>query len=310
MMIHYYSAYGLNIASEAECPQLCQVIPQPGSPPAEVFIRYGKVPQTLENPAAQGAFFQASPTQFLLRVKAIGSFLVLDGRDIIIEPAPQAKNDDVTLFLFGSVFSAVLHQRGYLVLHASSIVSPRGAILFMGNSGNGKSTTAAAFLQRGYRILADDVCALRLDQAGRPVVIPAFPQLKIWADAAEKLNTSTLNLNKVRAQLEKYAIPVPEQFDRTPTPLHALYHLNIHNQPEIRLENVEDAEQFKMLLDNTYRAHFLDGLKMRGEHFRLAMAVTKAGLFRCVTRPMHPFLLDELVNLIEADFSGESLAGE
>ena len=309
-MLNYYTAYGLTIDSQVDSPQLTRFIPQSDNPPADIFIRYGEVPQTLENPVAQGAFFQASPTQFLLHIKTIGSFLVLDGREITIQPAPQANNNDLNLFLFGSVFGAVLYQRGYLVLHASAIVTPRGSVLFMGASGNGKSTTAAAFLRRGYRILADDVCALRLDQSGSPVVIPAFPQLKIWADAAEKLNTGIHSLRKVRAQLEKYALPVQEQFDPAPTPIHALYHLNIHNQPEIRLENIEDAEQFKMLLDNTYRAHFLDGLKMRGEHFQLAMAVTKAGFFRRVTRPLYPFLLDELVDLIEADFSGDSLAGE
>ena len=309
-MPDYYTAYGLTIDSQVDCPQLTRLVPQPGNSPADVIIRYGETPQALKNPLAQGAFFQANPTQFLLRIKAIGSFLVLEGREIIIEPAPQANNDDVTLFLFGSVFGAVLHQRGYLVLHASAIATPRGSVLFMGNSGHGKSTTAAAFIQRGYRILADDVCAMRIDPSGCPVIIPAFPQLKIWADAAEKLNADIHSLHKVRAQLEKYALPVQEQFSQAPMPIHALYHLNIHNQPDIRLENVEDAERFKMLLDNTYRAHFLDGLKMRGEHFRLAMAVTKAGLFRRVTRPLYPFLLHELVDLIETDFSSKPLAGK
>jgi hypothetical protein len=310
MTLNHYSAYGLTIASEINSPQLTPLIPPPDNPSADVFIRFGEAPQSLENPVAQGAFFQASPTQFLLHVKTIGSFLVLEGREIIIQPAPQATQEEVNLFLFGSVFGAVLHQRGYLALHASAIVTPRGSVLFMGNSGHGKSTTAAAFLRRGYQILADDVCALRLDQSGRPVVIPAFPQLKIWADAAEKLNTDIQSLRKVRTQLEKYVLPVQEHFNQAPTPIHALYHLNIHNQPEIRLEKVEDAEQFKMLLDNTYRAHFLDGFKMRGEHFRLAMVVTKSSQFRRVTRPLTPFLLDELVDLIEADFSGDSGLGD
>jgi len=296
---YYYTAYGLTIAAEILCPPLLAL---DAGPTPNVHIRYGSVPEALENPSAKGVLYQAKPDEFLLRLDEIGAFWVRNGNEVIVAPAPNATDDEVLLFLFGSAFGALLHQRGFLVLHASAIETERGAVLFVGPSGNGKSTTAAAFHRRGYRVLADDVCALALGEAGHPVVIPAFPQIKVWADTAKKLEQETETLRKVRPQLEKYALPINADFPRNPLPLHAIYHLATHNKAEFELEPMEDSAKFRVLLNNTYRARFLDGLEMRAEHFKLGIATANSAHIRRVVRPSGGFLLDELVEMIERDF--------
>src|SRR5690606_37731557 len=47
----------------------------------------------------------------------------------------------------------------------------------------GKSTTAAAFVRAGHRLVTDDVLAIEGDQAGRLQILPAFPQIKLAEDA-------------------------------------------------------------------------------------------------------------------------------
>lgn len=59
-------AYGLNIVSELECPEL---LPGHGAP--DVRVRFGAVPDCLDSPKAQGVFYQVSPDQFLLNVEHI-----------------------------------------------------------------------------------------------------------------------------------------------------------------------------------------------------------------------------------------------
>jgi hypothetical protein len=64
---------------------------------------------------------------------------------------------------------------------------------------------------------------------------------------------------------------------------------------------VEDSKKFRTIMVNTYFGKFLDGLEMRAEHFKLATAVGKITRVMRVTRPSAPFLLEELVDMIEKD---------
>ena len=297
---HCCTAYGLTISSEIPCPFLMES--SAASETADVQIRFGAVPENLEGAVAKGVLYQARPNHFLLRMDKIAAFLISNGREVLIDRAPEATDDEILLFLFGSAFGALLHQRGLLVLHASAVETARGAALFVGHSGNGKSTLAAALRKRGYRILADDVCALALDAAGQPVVLPGFPQLKLWADTAKKLEQETEPLRRVRPQLEKFALPVEDGFVNEQRPLFAVYHLTTINKQEFKLEAVEDAKKFGVILFNTYRGRFLDGLEMRADHFKLATAAGKTARVKRVTRPRAPFLLEELADMVEKDF--------
>ena len=84
-------------------------------------------------------------------------FLMHAGREIIFE-AEDAAQHEAAIFLLGSAFGILLHQRGHFVLHASAIVVRGQAVLLCGPSGCGKSTLAAALVDRGYSFVNDDVC--------------------------------------------------------------------------------------------------------------------------------------------------------
>jgi|GEM_PF-300636 len=87
------------------------------------------------------------------------------------------------------------------VLHAAGITNGENCILFLGDSGNGKSTLSAILLANGLDVLADDflpveggsgfVCrfpaAISVKQKALELLIPKFPQLK----EAREINNST-----------------------------------------------------------------------------------------------------------------------
>lgn len=85
----------------------------------------------------------------------------VDGTDIVGWPLEGNHADDVGHALLTQVLPRVLSHRGRLVLHASAVVGPRGAIAILGRGGAGKSTLAAACLQDGVDVVADDCLALR-----------------------------------------------------------------------------------------------------------------------------------------------------
>jgi hypothetical protein len=201
----FYTAYGLRIKSELFLPDLLAA--QSGEP--DVSIHYGPVPMALLHPRGIGGAYQASPEVFLLTVPGIARYLVCDGREICIEPAPTATDDDVRIFMLGSAMGALLHQRQRLVLHASAIQTDLGAVLFTGHSGAGKSTLLAAMVQRGYAMLADDITVVQFGADGAPVAIPGYPCTRLWADAAAKLNHPTEPLRRVREALEVFTSGAP-----------------------------------------------------------------------------------------------------
>ncbi len=275
----------------------------PSSGPVDVTIRQGEVPDSLHNAKAKGVAFQAAPGVFLLSVGNVARYLVTDGNRIVIERAREAENRSVRVFLLGSAFGALLHQRGLLPLHGSAIAVNGGSVAFLGPSGTGKSTLAAAFLERGYKILADDVCALSVQEDGVPLAIPGYSQLNLWRDAAGKLGLETTLLLKARYGLEKYACPLGDKFCRQPLPLTCIYALETTNTREFDLTPLQGMDKLTPILHNTYRRRFLEGLGGRTDHFRHCAASGRHVKVVRVTRPSYGFLLDRLADLVESDFS-------
>ena len=244
--LYSYQAFGLTIASALPCPEL---LPAEGA--ADVSIRYGTVPDSLEAVQQQGVCYQVNSEAFLLRLKAIAKYLVTGGEQIIIEPVPGVQDKDVRLFLLGSAFAALLQQRGLLPLHGCAVEVNGGAAVFVGPSGCGKSTLAGALRQRGYRVMADDVCVVSLSPAGAPLVVSAYPQIKLWADAVKILGKRREELPRVRDGLEKYGLTLRDDFSTNSSPLKRVYELSVSNSPEFKLSAMQGLDKLGVLLRHT-----------------------------------------------------------
>lgn len=295
-----YQIFGLNIASALPLPSLA--VPHPGPVVADVVIAYGEAPNALTDPLIKGIRYQAAPGEFLLRVDNVARFYVQDGNRITIMPENGASEDDILIFLMGSAFGALLHQRNILVLHGSAIAVNGQSVAFCGPSGIGKSTIAAGFHQRGYPFLADDLCAVTMCN-GHPAVIPGFPRLKLWADTLKKLDTSKDQLKSVRwgVDLEKYFLPVDFAL-HTPAPLQAVFILKSTNLNKLEFTPLLGAEKIDPLIENTYRMRFLHGLGGKKDHFKQCAAVAAKAEVCRVVRPDKGFLLDELMDLVTTRF--------
>ena len=198
-----YRVSGLAVASEVDLPGLI-----PGDPktPAEITIRRGRVPLALDDAVAIGPTWQRADGRFLMRVPDIARFLLEDGKSIAFEAENGAEPQDVAVFLSGSVFGVLLHQRNHVVLHASAVLVGGEAVLFCGVSGAGKSTLAAALGERGYPLIADDQCAVEIDAGGMPRIHPDGRQLRLWENSIEKLDLATRRGEPMRHRIRKFYV--------------------------------------------------------------------------------------------------------
>ena len=136
--------------------------------------------------------------------------------------------EEVTTLLLGQVLGCALRLRGTLCLHACVLKVGEQAIAIVGESGAGKSTTAAALSKRGHAILSDDIAVLsEVDQYW--FVQPGYPRLRLWPQSIQALYGSEDNLSRILSFSEKRFINLNDsettewQFHNKPLPLAAIY---------------------------------------------------------------------------------------
>jgi hypothetical protein len=213
--IFTYIAYGLEVYSSKPIPGLLR-----GRAKERIEILFGRVdwPESAEK--LKGVYI--TPQEAYLYWAAQGTFLVRGGREIILDPAPGVAEEILHLILLGPCLAILLHQRGLMVLHASGIVRNGGAILFLAESGLGKSTLAAAMYAKGYRLVADDVVPID-GQGPIPLVFPGFPQLRVHPEAILKLGGNPKTLSRVLPKEGKCLLRAERGFSQYPLPLKRIY---------------------------------------------------------------------------------------
>jgi hypothetical protein len=177
--LYRYRAYGLAVESDLELPELRRDF----FGGADIVIRRRHIARPYPDPPQFTAFEFEPATQYLAWRK-VGRYLIRGQDQIDVDPAPDAGEPLVRLPLLGPVMAVLLHLRGLLVLHASAVAIGGQSAIFLGDKQAGKSTTAAALVAAGHRLLADDTLAVEVPQLGTPSIVPGFPQIKLSSEAA------------------------------------------------------------------------------------------------------------------------------
>lgn len=302
MNVFHYRAYNLLIRSEVECPELLAADAAPGLVP-DVVIHYGESPTFLPDSRARYDDCFIVPNECLLLLDDGSRIWVRHGREMVVTHPARRVGAEARRCLLDLCFSMLLHQRRALVLHGSAIETPRGVVTFVAPSGQGKSTLAMAFYDRGYCLVADDICAVVLDEHRRPLASPSYPRVKLWEEMVLHSGRETQHLRRVRPDEEKYGVPVRQRFARRATVLDTVYLLQVSETQPLTLQPCAGAERLAVLLNHTYRQNELRASGMAPHHFRLATEVAHRIRVCRVRRPATPFLLDALVTLLEQDFA-------
>jgi hypothetical protein len=162
---------------------------------------------------------------FLLRFPDLADFEVSRDGDRVACAASRAL-PRVTLrhLLLDHVLPLVLHLRGRLALHASAVHVPGfGAIAFAGPAGSGKSTLAAALALRGCAVAADD-CLVFAQQRDAVKIVPGYPGVRLWPDAARSLRLDIRRDGRVAHYTRKQRASLGRgRFHAEATPLRAVF---------------------------------------------------------------------------------------
>jgi hypothetical protein len=295
--MYSYNAYDLTIDSDLRLPEL---IGSSGGKP-DVTITLGKVEQKSESVDYQGVFrYHIGAGEASFFWNEIAFFRVRGGNEIMIEPHAGAEVELVRLLLLGAVFSVLLYQRGLLVLHASAVAIDDHAVAFIGGKGWGKSTIAATLHARGHYLLADDLVALKFDDREIPVVLPGFPQIKLWPEAIASLGEDPESHPRVASRYEKRSRRSNERFSQRLLPLKHIYVLAEGDITESI--PIQPQEAITHFIANSHIARFgkqvLHGVEA-SLHLHQCADLARAVPFSRLRRPMGFPLLPLAAKLVE-----------
>jgi hypothetical protein len=195
----------------------------------------------------------------VLTIGGIARYAISSGSEITIDRDPAASDINVRLYLLGSAMGILLHQRGLLPLHANAVEVGGKAFAFMGASGSGKSTMAAWLHDRGYPIIADDVCVVGFTDDGRVRVHPGIARLRLWRDILDATGRDPADHARSFAGED-----APEKFDVLLTeprpsdaaiPLAAVYLLA--RSDDLQIERLSGVDAAEAVFANTYRGTYV-----------------------------------------------------
>jgi hypothetical protein len=142
-----------------------------------------------------------------VELEAVGRFLVRGGETVVVQASPGAEPAEIGTVLSGPIAGILLHQRGVLPLHASSVELGRVAVALTGSAGRGKSTLAGALVRRGAVLRGDDICAVRFRDEGVETA-PGSMDLRVWPDTREAMRFGGADWLPIRPGHAKLAGPV------------------------------------------------------------------------------------------------------
>jgi hypothetical protein len=167
----FYRGYGLTISSMFAIPGAVPLGRGMGQP--DIVISAG---DTAIGPVdvALGPY-QRSGDALLLDVPGVARYLARSEGQMVVEPYPSARADDVSALLVATGLPMLLWMRGGIVLHAAGLIMPGAtrAIALAGPSGIGKSSLAQRLLAGGARLLGDD--SLLLSDADGETMASGLP---------------------------------------------------------------------------------------------------------------------------------------
>lgn len=301
-----YKAFGLTVSCELPLPELPQASVEGGA--ADVVIKKSDLFALWSEKSVPNVDFIIQENLVMFHIPETAIFLIENGNKIFFSPMEGAQEDELRLYILGTCMGTVLLHRKILPLHGSAIAIDGKVYAIVGESGAGKSTLASAFLKRGYQLFSDDVIPVAVTDENVPVVIPAYPQQKLWIESLKEFEMEPSNYQPIIDREMKFAIPVQSQFADEPLPLAGVFELVKTDQDEIELHSIQKLERFYTLFTHTYRNFFVQKSGLMDWHFStLAKIVNKIELYQ-LRRPTSRFTAHDLSDLILATLNkGETV---
>jgi len=171
------------------------------------------------------------------------------------------------------------------MIHSSAVKFEQGVLIFIGDSGTGKSTMAGNFHQSGQLALSDD-CILLKEEDDQILGVPNYGSLRLWDDSLEALFTleqvaesMTHYSTKKRVSLGKPEIHGIQQ----ELPVLAVIALSLPGEvsgSDIVIEPLSRREAFIALMKQSFQLDVMDVKRMTRHVQALGQIIPRLSVYR------------------------------
>lgn len=285
-----YRAFSLDIDTDFPVPEFGFELDRDGD--SDVTVREQGIPA---DPASRG-YITAAPEKLHFTVDA-GHLVVRNGSEILVERNGTDDLSAIRPYLLGPGFGGLLHQRNVLALHGSVVSTGDRAVAFLGESGWGKSTLAAAFYDAGHEVVSDDITAVS-PVTKHQRVLPGFPTLKL--DPDHPLAPTRVE-SWPNPTGEKRFYRLPRASRPRPLPLERVYVLDDGSPPVIEPSDAQSA--VRALIRHTYRAYLVEPMGRAERHLQQCTELAERTPVRRLQRPKTVDALSDVRRLVEEDLA-------
>ena len=254
-------------------------------PLTDVKIEITKIKREVDNPLYDDGFFKLNQIEFSMDVEDVGSFYASGGNYISLVPNSKATNATIELFLNGSTYGAILHQRKIMPMHGSCFVYDNMGIMLCGESGAGKSSLTAAFVLDGNEFLTDDVTPILISN-NQADIWTMSDRIKLWEDSLRQLNQSKEDLHKIDPETEKFYYPL-ESYRKSSFRLNHIFLIELHEKSDVSFQEIKGSEKVTALRNEIYRLEYLHGMpENEALYFKNLVEISKNIKITKLFRPM------------------------
>lgn len=287
--MYSYRVHGTAIDSEIE---LSELRPRHDGPPAA----------TIEIRPPRN--FSESAIADRLTIEGYGQVIAAEnGTRMLVLPEPDASIDAVRQLVYGPGFRLLFTARGAIALHGSAVSIDGTAVAFLGDSGIGKSTMAAAFDADSHDVLTDDLVVIK--NPATPYVYPGFTSIRLDAETAARIGLAGGESPAENDRKHHYrptsGVPANDRY-----PLERLYLIGVADETSITI--VESGEALFNLMYHSYNEYDANDVTRNAvsTHFDRCSTLAQSVSVRRLDRPRTVDALSDVVTAVESDLSGEA----
>lgn len=274
-------------------------------PLKDVDVRLVAAARTVKVPLYADSYWQMNQLEFAMQVEGVADFYACEGREVEYAPVDGADRNSIELYLNGSVYGAILHQRKILPMHGSSFIYTGLGVMICGEAGAGKSSLTASFCLNGAGFLTDDITPVIFSD-NIPYIWAMSDRIKLWSDTLRQLEMEDEELPRVFPDSEKFYFPMDSAGDKT-CRLEQILIVTIRRSGEVVIDELTGSAKFSALRGEIYRCEYLPGMpENEPVYFRNLVDICNTVRIFRVRRP-EEIRVGELMTAVRRQIAGEDV---
>ena len=315
-IVNRYRIYGLVVETEVDFIQLERAAEDEGSFDNTVYIREGKCADEVIDDITKA---EAMKKQYHIAADASyffnkgGYYSIKNGKEIVFETKEGYTPQTVSAWLLGYSLAILLYQRQTIAIHCSAVASDDGAFIISGEMGAGKSSLTRKMLERGLKLMADDVAAVKIEKSSEDAkecayVYPAFPYQKLCRNEVESRSFDMNELIYIDETKDKFLVPVKDKFIGQPQKLKFMIYLVVaSNIDDVLVRRLSGMNQLMAIRENVFIHRLKGDWENSREYSELCLRVAANCPVYLIARSVEGNSQDKIADIVDKINRGEEV---